>query len=55
MVPSKMVPSYAMVFIGDLEEKLPEDCDKKLIAWWRYIDDIFLCYGRMEKKNLKSF
>ena len=27
---TKMAPSYAIIFICDLEEKLLKDCDKKL-------------------------
>ena len=39
---TKMAPPYAIMFMGDLEEKLLKDCDKKSLAWWRYIADIFM-------------
>ena len=36
--------------MGDLEEKLLKDCDKKPLAWWRYIDDIFMLWQHGEKE-----
>ena len=35
---TKMAPPYAIIFMGDLEEKLLKDCDKKPLACWRNID-----------------
>ena len=35
---------YAIIFMGDLEEKVIKDCDKKPLAWCRYIDDIFMLW-----------
>ena len=29
-----MATPYAIIFIGDLEEKFLKDCDKKPLAWW---------------------
>ena len=49
-----MAPPYAIIFMGNLEEKLLKDCDKKLLAWWRYIDDIFMLWQHSEKE-LKKF
>ena len=46
----KMAPPYAITFMGDLEEKLFKDCDKKPVAWWRYIDDIFMLWQHSEKE-----
>ena len=43
---TKMAPPYAIIFMGDLMEKLLKDCDKKLFAWWRYADDIFVMAAR---------
>ena len=37
-----MAPPYTIIFMGDLKEKLPKDCDKKPLAWWQYINDIFM-------------
>ena len=36
-----MAPPYAGIFMGDLEEKLSKDYDKKPLAWWRYVGNIF--------------
>ena len=49
-----MAPPYAIIFMGDLEEKFLKDCDKKPLAWWRSIDDIFMLWQHGEKE-LKSF
>ena len=47
---TKMAPSYAIIFMGDfLKEKL-KDCDLKPLAWWRYIDDIFMLWQHGEKE-----
>ena len=35
--------------MGDLEDKILEDCDKKPFTWWRYIDDIFMSWQHGEK------
>ena len=48
---SKMAPPYALIFMGDLEGKIFEDCDKKpLLAWWRYLDDIFMLWQHGENE-----
>ena len=36
--------------MGDVEEKLLKDCDKKPLACWRYIDDIFMLWQHGEKE-----
>ena len=46
----KMAPPYAIIFMGDLEEKLLKDYNKKPLAWWRYIDDIFMLWEHGEKE-----
>ena len=46
---TKMAPPYAIIFMGDLMEKLLKDCDKKLLAWWRYVDDIFVMAARRKR------
>ena len=46
---TKMAPPYAIIFMGDLEKKGFKDCDKKPLAWWQYIDDIFVLWQRGEK------
>ena len=36
--------------MGDLKEVLPKDRDKKPLAWWRYINDIFVLRQHCKKK-----
>ena len=38
---SKTTPPYAIIFLGDLEERFFSDSDISPLVWWRYIDDIF--------------
>ena len=45
-----MAPSYAIIFMGDLKEVLSKDRDKKPLAWWRYINDIFVLWQHGKKK-----
>ena len=54
---TKMAPPYAILFMGDLEEKILKDCDKKPLIWWRYIDDIFMLWqhGEKELENFLEF
>ena len=51
---TKIAPPYAIIFMGDLEEKRLKDCDKKPLTWWRYKDDIFILLQHGDKK-LKNF
>ena len=53
-IETKMAPRYA-IFMGELEKKLLKDCDKKPLAWWPYIDYIFMLWQHSEKKELKKF
>ena len=45
-----MAPSYAIIFMSDLEEKIFKDCDKRPLTWWRYIDDTFMLWQHGEKE-----
>ena len=45
-----MAPPYAIIFMGDSEEKILKDCDKKSLTWWRPIDDIFMLWQHGEKE-----
>ena len=38
------------IYIKILYFKLLKDCDKKPLAWWRYIDDIFMLWQHSEKE-----
>ena len=51
---TKMAPPYAIIFMGDLEEKILEKSALKPLVWWRYIDDIFMLWQHGEE-NLKEF
>ena len=48
VIGTKFSPSYAFLFMADLEERLLEETELQPLTWWRYIDDIFLS-GNMEK------
>ena len=41
---TQMDPSYANIFMGDLEESLLNAADKRPDVWWRYIDDVFVIW-----------
>ena len=38
----KMAPPYAIIFLGDLNERIFSDCDILPLVCGRYIDDIFM-------------
>ena len=42
---SKCSPSYACIYMGDVEKHLLFLADNKILFWKRYIDDIFLIYS----------
>ena len=45
-----MVPVEAIIFMGDLEGRILQDCSFKSLVWWRYIDDIFLLWEHWEEQ-----
>ena len=49
-----MAPPCTIKFMGDLEEKLLKNYDKKPLAWWCYIDDIFMLWEH-DEKELEKF
>ena len=51
---TKMAPPYAIIFLGFLEENILSDRELKPLAWWRYIDDIFMLWQHGEEE-LKKF
>ena len=51
---TKVASPYAVIFMGDLEERVLQNCSFKPIMWWRYIDIIFLLWHHGEEK-LKEF
>ena len=51
---TKLAPPYAILFMGDLEEKILHASQKKPMIWWRYIDDIFFIWEHGEE-SLEKF
>ena len=49
-----VVPAYANLFMGDLEEKCLAQFPLKPYLWWRYIDDIFMVWTH-RKDKLEDF
>ena len=50
---TKCAPSYAILFLAALEERLLEESQYKPWLWWRYIDDVFLVWTHGEEKLLE--
>ena len=51
---TKMAPSYAILFMSEVERKFLEKSRLKPFVWWRYIDDIFMIWEHGEE-SLKEF
>ena len=51
---TKMAPPYAVIFLGDLEERFFSCCDISPLLWGRYTDDIFMLWQHGENE-LKKF
>ena len=51
---SKMAPSYAIIFMADLESKLLSNSQLKPLHYYRYIDDIFFIWPH-GLDNLNAF
>ena len=47
-------PPYAILFMADLEEKVLNAFEEKLMIWGRYIDDIFFIWKHGEE-SLEKF
>ena len=50
---TKLAPSYANIFMGELETKTLESYDKKPLLWVRFIDDIFCIWTHGEQELIK--
>ena len=50
---TKMVPSYAIMFIKSLKEDILSKTLSKPLVWWRYIDDIFMMWEHGEEELQK--
>ena len=46
---ARMAPSYANVFMDDLERQILVNVDRAPITWWNYIDDIFAIWPHGEE------
>ncbi|XP_071802657.1 uncharacterized protein [Asterias amurensis] len=42
---TKMAPSYANLFMSQLEDRLLSSAPNRPLVWWRFIDDIFSIWG----------
>ena len=51
---TRMAPSYANLFMAQLENELLANTSTKPLVWWRYIDDIFTIWSHRET-TLKQF
>ena len=51
---TKFAPPYAILFLGDHEEKALSEAELKPWLWWRYIDDVFMIWEHGEE-SLNSF
>ena len=51
---TKIAPSYANLFIYDLEDRLLYSAPHRPLVWWRFIDDIF-CIWCGDQDSLDEF
>ena len=51
---TKMVPSYANLFMADLEQELLTWTTRRPYVWWCFIDDVFAIWQHGQE-SLKSF
>ena len=51
---TKMAPSYANIFMGDLEERLLLSSHKQPLSWFRFIDDVDMKWTHGDK-DLDAF
>ena len=50
---TKMAPSYANIFMCELEERFLSECEKKPLVYLRYIDDIFMVWTDSDESLVK--
>ena len=50
---TRMAPSYANIFMGDLEKRILTQVDKRPDIWWRYIDDVFAIWSYGEESLIE--
>ena len=49
---TKFAPSYASIYMDQVEQKFLETQSKKTLIWLRYIDDIFFIQENTDQKRL---
>ena len=47
---TKMAPSYANIYMGDIEERLLLSSLKQHLSWFRFIDDVDMKWIHSEKE-----
>ena len=47
---TKMAPSYANIFMGDLEERLLLSSLKQPLSWFQFIDDVDMKWTHSDKE-----
>ena len=47
---TKFAPTYAFIFMGDVESKFLETQSLQQLIWFRYIDDVFFTWTHGEEK-----
>ena len=52
---TKFAPPGAILFMGYLEDKMLNFFVEKPLAWWCYIDDIFMIWQYEQEKRKKNF
>ena len=43
-ISSKFAPSFANIFMSNLEERMISEYDLDPLVWWRFLDDVFLIW-----------
>ena len=52
---TRMPPSYANIFMGNLENELLATAPKQPDVWWKFIDDDIFALWRHREETLKMF
>ena len=50
---TQMAPSYANIFMGDLDRKILTHMDKRPDIWCRNIDDVFVIWSHGEESLIE--
>ena len=55
VIGAKFAPPYAVIFMGDFEDRALQNYELKPKIWWRYIDDIFMIWEHGEEALMEFF